>query len=44
MTPRIKSDRKQISNKNEKKIIPFDSTDLKIYITDHFEIEIIESY
>lgn len=43
MTHRIKSDRKQISYKIEKKN-PYDSTDLLKYIADHFKIEIIESY
>lgn len=43
MTHRIKSDRKQISSKIEKKN-PYDSTDLLKYIADHFEIEIVESY
>lgn len=43
MTHRIKSDRKQISYKIEKKN-PYDSNDLLKYIADHFKIEIIESY
>lgn len=44
MTHRIKSDRKQISYKIEKKKNPYDSTDLLKYIADHFKIEIVESY